>query len=128
MRYTLRSLVLAPVVLALAAFTASTAMAATVNVPFNFTVAGQKCPAGLYSVQRDTSGSAIKLRGAAQSFTWIAGPGDPAPTDKRVVLKFDAMGTTHVLRSVQYGSSVTSQLDRKLHPADSAPTETVQGQ
>jgi hypothetical protein len=128
MRFTLRSFVLAPVVMALAAFSANTAMAETINVPFNFSVAGKKCPAGLYSVQKDLSGSAIKMRGAAQSFTWIAGPGDPAPTDKRVVLKFDAMGATHVLRSVQFGSSVTSRLDKKLNPANTAPTETVQGQ
>lgn len=127
MRSTLRTLVLAPVVLAAAAFTASSAMAATINVPFSFIAAGKKCPAGDYTVQKRFDGS-VKLAGGAQSFNWLIRPGDPAPTDKRVILRFDAIGSQHALRSIQYGALVTPRLDKKLAQTADAQTESIQGQ
>ncbi len=114
MKITNRSFVLASAVLATAAFTVPAAMAATtLNVPFAFTVGNQTCPAGHYLVERDSNGSAVKLIGATQSFTWGIHPGDPAPSDSRVVLKFDDIGSDHALSAIQYGALTTSRLDKK---------------
>jgi hypothetical protein len=111
MKNTLRSLVLASTVLATAAVTVKTAMAATtLNIPFAFTVGNQTCPAGHYMVERDLSGNEVKLVGATASFTWGIHPGDAAPSENRVVLKFDDLGSVHALRAIQYGSMTTSQL------------------
>jgi hypothetical protein len=112
---TLRNFVLAPVVLAAAALATSTAMAETVKVPFNFTFDGKDFPAGYYSVKREMSQNMVTLRSNAtsQSFTWIIAPGDPAPTDTAVTLRFDKLGQDHVLQSVQFGPLITSRLDKK---------------
>ncbi|MFZ0302102.1 MAG: hypothetical protein WAL75_05435 [Terracidiphilus sp.] len=127
MKNTLPSLVLASAVLATAAFTVPTAMAATtLDVPFAFTVGNQTCPAGHYLVDRDRNGAAVKLVGATQSFTWGIHPGDPAPTDNRVVLKFDEIGSARALSEIQYGALTTSRLDRKSHRQESG-SEIVLG-
>lgn len=108
--------VLAPAVLAAAALAATSAMAeTTVKVPFSFTAGGQVCPAGLYTVQHDDSSNFVTLtrKGSSQIFTWTVGPGAPGPTERKVALKFDDLGNAHVLQSVQYGSLITSRLDKK---------------
>ena len=112
---TLRNFVLAPAVIAAAALATNTAMAETVKVPFKFTVAGKDFPAGYYSVKREFSLGMVTLRSNAtsQSFIWILAPGDPAPTDTAVVLRFDQLGQDHVLQSVQFGPLITSRLDKK---------------
>ena len=48
------------------------------------------------------------------SFTWTVSPGDPAPADTRIVLRFDEIGQMHLLRSVQYHSMITSRLDEDV--------------
>lgn len=99
----------------IAALTTSTAMADTlVKVPFSFNVAGRDCPAGLYSLQRDLSSGVVTLRSMDRSrtFQWLAGPGEPGPTDNLVVLRFDHQGATHTLQSVQYQTIITSRLDK----------------
>jgi hypothetical protein len=115
--------------MAAAALATNTAMAETlVKVPFSFTVAGKNCPAGLYSVQwESTHGSLVTLKSkeVPQSFTWVVGPGDPAPGDTAVVLRFDELGENHALRSVQYGSQITSRLDKKINQAEHVQTEHV---
>ncbi len=127
MKITIRSLVLASAFLATAAFTVQTAMAATtLNVPFAFTVGNQTCPAGHYIVERDANGGAVKLVGATQSFTWGIHPGDPAPTDSRVVLKFDDTESGRALSAIQYGSLTTSRLDKKASQ-EAHSTEIVLG-
>jgi hypothetical protein len=112
---TLRNFVLAPAVLAAAALATNTAMAETVKVPFNFTFDGKDLPAGYYSVKREMSQNMVTLRSNAtsQSFTWIIAPGNPAPTDTAVTLRFDKLGQDHVLQSVQFGPLITSRLDKK---------------
>jgi hypothetical protein len=113
--------------LATAAFTVKTATAATtLNVPFAFTVGNQTCPAGHYLVERDATGNAIKLVGATQSFTWGVHPGDPAPSDTRIVLKFDDIGSDHALSAIQYGPLTTSQIDKKASQ-EARSTEIVLG-
>jgi hypothetical protein len=111
----LRNFVLAPAVMAAAALATNTAMAEAVKVPFSFTVAGKNLPAGYYSVQCEISHNMVTLRSSEtrQSFTWIIAPGNPAPTDTAVILRFDELGQEHALQSVQYGPMITSRLDKK---------------
>jgi len=128
MKNTLRSLVLASAVLATAALTAKAAtVITTLNVPFAFTVGKHTCPAGHYMVQRTLNGDAVTLIGSNQSFTWVVFPGEAAPNDNRVVLKFDTTESGHALNAVQYGSLTTAQLDKKLVNQESRSTEIVQG-
>lgn len=106
---------LAPVVLAAAALATSSATAETVKVPFQFTAAGQVCPAGYYTVSHDSTENFITLasKSSAKSFTWVVGPGAPDPTDRKIALNFDKVGGAHVLESIQYGAMVTAKLDKK---------------
>jgi hypothetical protein len=128
MRSILRSLALAPIA---AALVTSAAMAeTTLTVPFSFTAAGKTCPAGTYAVERDDLGTTVTLRSkdVAKSFTWNVGPADPAPANVQVILKFDEIGQDHALRSIQYESTVTSNLDKKSKHAEHVSTQMVQGQ
>jgi hypothetical protein len=127
MKTTIRSFFLASAVLATAAFTVQTAIAATtLNVPFAFTVGNETCPAGHYMVERDNTGSAVKLVGATKSFTWGVHPGDGAPTETRIVLKFDDTGENHALSAIEYGALTTSRLDKKAMSQE-AHSEIVLG-
>jgi len=108
--------VLAPAVLAAAALATTSASAATtVKVPFSFTAGDKICPAGEYTVIHDdtTSFVTLKRRGSSDTFTYVVGPGVPYPNARKVALTFDDLGNTHVLRTIQYGSVVTSRLDKK---------------
>lgn len=108
--------VLAPAVLAAVALAAHSATAeTTVKIPFNFTASGKICPAGFYTVQKDSLGNFVTLmrKGSSDIFTYVVGPGAPDLADTKVALKFDRMGNDHVLQSIQYGSVVTSRLDKK---------------
>ena len=124
--------IFAPALLLAAAFTTNALQAETVNVPFNFTVNGQACPSGLYRVVADPQlGSQfVKLAGVStrQSFRWNLRPGNPAPNDTRVILRFSQDGTTHALESIQYGSGVTAKLDHKSHEVESLASLTMNGQ
>src|ERR1039457_2115492 len=121
MRSALRTLILAPALLAAAALATSTAQAETVlKVPFNFTVAGQDCPAGLYSLERDITANLITLRSkdGTRVFTWVIGPGDPDPKDTRISLKFAESGQAHTLKLVQYGNLVARPFESKAKRAE----------
>ncbi len=116
MKLTFSKFVLAPVVLAAAAVITTSAMAeTTVNVPFKFTAAGQVCPAGYYTVKQDSDRNFVTLtnKDSAKSFTYILGAGAADSSARKVALTFDNLGGTHVLQSIQYGSLVTSRLDKK---------------
>ena len=129
MQSTLRTIVLAPVVLAAVAFTANSAMAETkLNVPFSFTVHGKTCPAGQYSVIPDKTGGAVKLQGVSEGITFLIHPGDPTPNDQRIVLKFDEIGSDYFLRTVQYRDQITSRLDSKAKDLEKATIRVVGGQ
>jgi hypothetical protein len=125
-----RNFVLAPAVMAAAALATNTATAEILKVPFSFTVNGKNCPAGVYSVQREVSHNLVTLtsRETSQTFTWVVAPGDPAPTDSAVILRFNELGDTHALRSVQYGPLITSRLDKNTKQTEHMPTRIVQGQ
>ncbi len=88
----------------------------TLNVPFSFNIGHSLVPAGTYSVERSGApwGRFVTLKNVQTSstFTWTISPGQPSQTDTRIVLKFDEIGQTHLLRSVQYHSMITSRLDQ----------------
>ncbi|MDR3750303.1 MAG: hypothetical protein P4K94_02340 [Terracidiphilus sp.] len=113
MKSNLFSQILAPVVLAAAAVTAIPAMAATstVKVPFNFTVGGKPCPAGEYSVDFNPMSKLVRLQSVSTSKSFIWPVRAAEQNIGGVVLKFDEQSQTHALRSIQYGSAVTAQLD-----------------
>jgi hypothetical protein len=132
MRINLSTLVLASAAMATVALTAIPAMASattTVKVPFSFTVDGKECPAGVYSVQRDSPGNVVRLlsKDASQSFSWIAG-WSADKDGNRVVLSFDQLGQTHLLRSVQYGPLATPRLDKKSIKSEDISPRDVLGQ
>ena len=115
MKSILSKFVLAPAVLAAVALAATSAKAeTTVKVPFNFSVGNKVLPAGYYTVNKD-SGNFVTLirRGTSDIFTWVVGPGTPEPNDSKVALNFDVIGSSHVLQSIQYGTVITSRLDKK---------------
>jgi len=115
MRNTFSKFILAPAIMAAAALATipTIAEAATVNVPFDFTVAGQTLPAGAYSVQHDSYRNLVTLqsRKTSRSFSWIASPS--GALNPSVTLKFDQQGNSHTLHSIQSGPFVTSDLDKK---------------
>lgn len=123
MQITLRTLLLAAGITAAAALAPHPAAAAgaTVNIPFSFTASGKQCPAGAYNIRLEQMNQVVRLTNARGhvNMVWLAGPGNPSPTDKRVVLSFDRNGSSYTLRSVQDGSTVTSRLDKK------APSEQL---
>lgn len=130
MRSLLSKFFLASAVAATAALAATTAKADTmVNVPFNFTVNGKVCPAGRYSVARNDLSGVVTLKNNdwTRSFTWIASSGEPAPTDSRVILRFDDDGGNYVLQSVQYRDLITARLDGRKR-VEARPTRVVLGQ
>jgi hypothetical protein len=61
----------------------------------------------------------LQSKDGTESFTWTLSPGDAAPTDTAVKLKFDEVGDTHILRAVQYGPLATSKLGGFKHPEHS---------
>ena len=129
MRITLHSLIPAAAMLAAAALSTTPAMAeSTVKVPFSFVSDGHNCPAGVYSVSETNYNNTVTLHGPTQSFTWMVIPGDSAPSDKRVILKFDQIGQTYLLRSIQYHADTTSRLDKKARDLESAQERTLSGQ
>ncbi len=131
MRSILGKLFLAPVLMAAAAFTATTAKAdATVKVPFNFTVAGQNCPAGYYTVKQDLIHNMVTLQSnyAPRTFNWFLNPADDVAPSSKVTLRFNELGQSHSLQSVQLGPRITSRLDKKTGRTEHAHTQIVQGQ
>lgn len=122
MQITSRTSILALAFLATAALATNSAKAETaLKVPFNFTVAGQPMPAGQYVLLHDETFHSVTLRNkaTAKSFSWLVGPGSVNPADDRIGLNFDRLGDdSHALRSIQYGSQITSRLDKDSQSAD----------
>jgi hypothetical protein len=129
MRITPRSLVLATAVFAAAAFTAHTATAETLRVPFDFKVNGKTLPAGAYSVHRNGLTDFISLEGPQtnQSFTWTLGPGDPSPDSNIVKASFVNTGGGYELHRIQYHALTTAKID-KHHASDDSAVHVVRGE
>lgn len=129
MRSPIRKLFLASALCAAAAVATSTAFAETqLNIPFSFTASGKVCPAGVYKIEEGPAFGTVKLisRDSARSFVWVVAPGAPKPDDQRVVLTFDNYGGDHLLQSVQYGSKITSRLDKPAK--EYVPSRIVAGE
>ena len=130
MRTIVSKLVLASLVAASAALTPNVASAeTTVKVPFDFKVQGKAMPAGVYIVEQDGFNNMVTLmdKDSARGFSLILRPGDAAPGDHRISLKFDNIGDAHVLRSVQYRSRVSAKLDDKSKTPAYSPSRLSQG-
>lgn len=121
---------LAPALLAAAFMTHSANAETTVNVPFNFTVAGQFWPAGTYTVAASSAESFVTLRSkdTTQSFTWNVGPGDPEPTDRRVILSFHRQRASYALQAVQFGDKTTPRLGTPQKRGEKLPSAATEGQ
>ncbi len=126
----LRNMILAPALVAAAALATTSAMATTLKVPFSFTAGGQECPAGDYSVDRGFNGNLVTLsnRDGSRNFSWLLSPGDPSPTDHRIVLKFEDRGQTHVLQAVQFGALQTRPLVKKTKRVEYPTTSITAGE
>lgn len=123
MRFTAFKSILAAIVITTGALSGHIAKAETaLKVPFSFIVSGQTMPAGVYTVQEDTLHNRVILRNkaATRSFSYALLPGDPAPIEVHVTLRFDASGDTHILRGIQFGSKTTARLDNVPAPYDAA--------
>ena len=130
MRINLPKFILTSAVLAAVALTTNTAMAEKhLKVPFDFTVDGQTWPAGIYQVDKNSSGNLITLKSldARKSISFVARPGDAAPTDNRVVLNFDRAGDDHVLRTLQYGALTSPRFDKEHKRAEFGTGRLSQG-
>lgn len=121
--------ILAAIVITAGGLATHTAMAeSTLTVPFSFTVAGQSMPAGVYSVSKDAHNLVtLKSMDAPKSFSAVLVPGDPAPSDTHVALKFDQSGNGHTLKSIQYGGRTTPSLERATSERGYDPTRLSQG-
>lgn len=130
MRLDLRSLVLAPALMAAAAFTPQPASAAVLHVPFAFTVSGKTLPAGEYTVDRDLHGGYVTLKSAdgRQSFNWMITPGEPSPTASGVMMRFDSTESGYVLQTIQYDAMITRHLDKTLHQNEDRPVHVIRGE
>jgi hypothetical protein len=98
----------------------NTAKAETVNVPFAFRAHGKLFPAGQYRVNKTLDDGFVTVRSldGSHSFTSMVAPGAPAPSDSRVVLRFDNGRATHELRSIQYHDQVSGRLDKSSATAE----------
>jgi hypothetical protein len=116
MRITLRSLFLAVAVLATVAFTARTAAAASVRVPFNFNVDGKVLPAGTYNVTHDLNGQLVTLESqdCKYAYSWLVMRDYSNQPDHRVTLRFDESDGNYALRNVQFDTLVTKRLDKHM--------------
>ena len=131
MRFNLHSLVLAPAVLAAAAFTAQPALAAPtyqVHVPFDFVASGKTLPAGDYMLRPGELAHTVQLQGESRSLSWIMGPGTPNPNDRKVILTFDKIGENHMLRTLQVGPRITNRIDKKYANSLAAEVQIKAGE
>lgn len=101
----------AAAICATAAFAADRAI---VDIPFNFVSQGKSFPSGRYAATLDPNQNVLELSNidnAKYSAHWAAGPVDFNPNSENLTLKFDDLGPSHLLRTVQLGSRITSRLD-----------------
>lgn len=130
MRTFVSKFVLAALVAATAAITPHLASAeTTVRVPFDFTVQGKAMPAGVYIISQDGFNNMVTLmdKDTAKGFSVILRPGDASPGDRHVSLKFEDIGDSHVLRSVQYKSRTSPLLSNKSKALAYSPSRLSQG-
>lgn len=111
MRTIFRKSLLISCLLSIIAHTGLASAETMLRVPFTFLVGRTFCSAGLYSVDRTmTRGEFVHLQGATSTCQVVGtlGPGDPEPTDNRVVLRFRVIGNEHLLESIQFGPMIAT--------------------
>jgi hypothetical protein len=122
---------LAPVAIMAAALAIHPAVAETapIKVPFSFKVGDKTFPAGDYLIRRDDRSDLVTLaaKSSSQSFSSILAPGAPSPWEFKIALKFDLVGQTHLLQSIQYGTMITGQLDKKALASERGSLEPSTG-
>jgi hypothetical protein len=94
-----------------------------VEVPFSFVAKHHAYQAGSYTVGVDWQRSVVTLSEigrTSQPLMWIIVPGAADPTHPKVCLTFDISGQEHVLRTIQYESFATPNLNGK-------PKQRVEG-
>jgi hypothetical protein len=127
MQSTRHRIAIAPAVIMAAALATFPAVAETtsIKVPFSFKVAAETFPAGDYSIRRDDRGNFVTLapEGSSQSFSCLIGPGAPSPREYKIALKFDLVGQTHLLQSIQYGTMITGKLDKEAQVSERGSLE-----
>ncbi len=131
MQNTLRKVLMASVaVAAIVAGTSSAIAESTVKVPFAFKVGNKICPAGEYVVQQGFNHNVVTLsnREGHVNFAWVLMPGDGLPNTPKASLKFDQIGDTQLLKSVQYGAQKTSPIDKGNRTLERPMTQTIIGQ
>ena len=96
--------------------TAAFAEQKRVEVPFAFVARNHAYQAGAYVISINDSRSFVTLREigkSSQPLTWIVFPGDTDPSHRKVSLTFDVTQSGNVLRTIQYQSLVTPNLNKK---------------
>jgi hypothetical protein len=127
MRTMIRTVVFATAsLLATAAFAADQAV---VNIPFNFQSRGHAFPAGKYVATLDYNHNVLAITNATDarlSARWAVGPAEYNPNDEKLTLKFDDLGSSHTLRTVQLGPRITSRLDAPARHHDAGSIEATE--
>jgi hypothetical protein len=97
----------------------------TVDVPFSFVAKNHAYEAGSYTVAVDWTRSMVTLSRIgkpSQPLTWVMLPADNGGHPK-VSLTFDVAGPDHVLRTIQYDTLATPNLDsRPMHKVEGTTT------
>jgi hypothetical protein len=97
----------------------------TVDVPFSFVAKNHAYEAGSYTVAVDWTRSTVTLSRIgkpSQPLMWIMLPADNGSHPK-VSLTFDVAGPNHVLRTIQYETLATPNLDsRPIHKVEGTTT------
>ncbi len=96
--------------------TAAFAEQKRVEVPFAFVARNHAYQAGAYVISINDARSFVTLREigkSSQPLTWIVFPGDTDPSHRKVSLTFDVTQSGNVLRTIQYQSLVTPNLNKK---------------
>jgi hypothetical protein len=94
-----------------------------VEVPFGFVANNHAYQAGAYAVSIDESRSFVTLSEigrSSHSLMWIISPGAVDPRHPKVSLTFDVTRSGKVLRTIQFQTLITSNLDKN-------PKHTVEG-
>jgi hypothetical protein len=113
-------------VLSSAALCATAAFAAEqkrVEVPFDFVARNHAYQAGTYAISIDNTRSFVTLREIGKksgSLTWIVLPGNGDPSHPQINLTFDKTQSGNVLKTIQYQTLTTPNLEKK-------PKQAVEG-
>jgi hypothetical protein len=131
MKNTLRNIVMASAaVAAIAIGTVSASAESSVKVPFAFKVGNKVCPAGEYVVHEGFNHNLVTLssRDSKVNFAWVLTPGDGNAETAKVALKFDQIGDSQLLKTVQFGRQTTPKIDKGSKVLERPISTTVQGQ